>query len=420
MAQRRRDTTATTHPPVLCGARSAAVSPVTRTPLPQEPPKTLKIAANLSFLRPSVGGSYIYTTSILRELSRRQEIELMLFGIDRTPDGIDPDRVELVEVPWRRAFSHFGHQPARTWSELAGSRFSTRLGSADVIWSPGNTLAAVGGRRRPVQVVTVHDLIHTTEYNPLGRFGTARRSAALRSAVKRSDRVVVPSEFTRAAVEAAFGLQAQQVVATGEGVDLDTLVPCTADVPDRFIICPSTNHSHKNHEFLFRALVSAGFNSSDKNLLLTGNRYGDPSALSRLAASSGIQPGRVTDLGLLEKHGEVLDLISRSHGVTLPSLHEGWGLPALEALALGRPVIAHAVGGVPEFAGPGLRDPGFNSLEDWSSHLETLLHDDEAWRADARSDAVRIREAFTWQRSASRLVDAFQSALDDGSRRWLG
>jgi len=201
------------------------------------------------------------------------------------------------------------------------------------------------------------------------------------------------------------------VVAAGEGVDVSARLDAPYEVPDDFLICPSTNHSHKNHALLFSALARAGLNDSDTHLVLTGCRYDDAKPLTDLAVECGLARTRVLDLEFVAEHGHVLDLISRSRAVVLPSLHEGWGLPALEGLAMGIPTVAHRLGGVPEFAGPGLKSPEFNSIDSWEAVLAAALNGDRVWFDAASRDSKRIQDQFTWARVAERITGAMADHL---------
>ncbi len=139
---------------------------------------------------------------------------------------------------------------------------------------------------------------------------------------------------------------------------------------------------------------------------MTGFRYRGEGHLLEIARRSGLRPDRVVDLGHVAGHGVVLDLMAKARAVVLPSSFEGWGLPALEALALGRPTLAHTVGGVPEFAGPGLVAPEFGSVDSWAHHLRTVLDDPGPLTRAAAADAERILATFTWDAVAERVIAA--------------
>ncbi len=365
----------------------------------------LRLAVNLSYLRPAVGGSYVYTLAILRSLGRRPDVELVLFGNRTTPPGLDQVPATTLAVPGHGLVAPAGHQIARLWVETIGSRLVDDLRSVDAIWSPGNTAVSLG-RRGPKQLITIHDLIHTTEHNPLGGLDTRRRTAALGRAVSRAHRLLVPSRFVADQVASVHGVDPSRIVVTGEGVDLSDRRPSGLDVPADYLICPSTDHRHKQHLLLFEALVAADLNDRDTSLVLTGFRYRGDRHLTEMATRAGLRPDRVVDLGHVDDHGAVLDLMAKARAVVLPSSFEGWGLPALEALALGRPTLAHAVGGVPEFAGPGLVTPDFGSIDSWAHHLRSVLDDPGPSTRAAEADADRILSTFTWDAVADRVLEA--------------
>jgi glycosyltransferase involved in cell wall biosynthesis len=95
-----------------------------------------------------------------------------------------------------------------------------------------------------------------------------------------------------------------------------------------------------------------------------------------------------------------------------PSRYEGFGLPVLEAMARGRPVIAAAAAALPEVVGTGgqLLDP--DDQDQWASSMSDLLTDPSsatAWGAAARARAAN----FSWAATAARLLSAYRQALAD-------
>jgi glycosyltransferase involved in cell wall biosynthesis len=120
------------------------------------------------------------------------------------------------------------------------------------------------------------------------------------------------------------------------------------------------------------------------------------------------RPQAVTLVGSLTD-SELVDLYNGALFVAIPSLYEGFGLPAIEALATGTPVLASYAGALPEFVGEGglLVDP-----LDVAAIAEGIwrLATDHTLRADLSANALLQAKKFTWSRSASELASILEEA----------
>lgn len=364
------------------------------------------LIANVSFLRPEVGGSAIYTVELLRRLAHRTG-SVALYGPSAataaTLAGLD--HLAVLTPPMASRAARYSHQLGRLIAEVIEARRTTALRDAAVIWSPGNSAVVMPRGWAGRQVVTVHDLIHRSEVNPLSAQQTRQREALIRLSMRVGDHFAVPSSVVAHELITHYTIDERRITVTGEGVDLNNRRSYDGSLPEAFLFCPATDHPHKNHELLFRAAVNAGLNDSETHLVMSGVRYGQD--LRDRAHRAGLRPERVIDLGLLPHHGLILDLMARSRGVVLPSKYEGWGLPIFESLALGVPTIAHAVGGAVDSRRPGLMIPRFNDPIEWANAIRRLLDGDSQWERDARDDAVHVQKHYSWDAVADRLTATF-------------
>ena len=104
--------------------------------------------------------------------------------------------------------------------------------------------------------------------------------------------------------------------------------------------------------------------------------------------------------------------------LVFPSLYEGFGLPPLEAMAAGTPVIAMPISSLPEVAGDGALYPGGLASKDLARAMESVACDEDL-RDELRERGLRRVERFRWENTARATVDAYRSAILNPSERSL-
>ncbi|UCD39335.1 MAG: glycosyltransferase family 4 protein [Fidelibacterota bacterium] len=123
---------------------------------------------------------------------------------------------------------------------------------------------------------------------------------------------------------------------------------------------------------------------------------------------------RVLRKGLTQK--ELAPWYRGALGFIFPSIHETFGLPVLEAMACGCPVITSNVTAIPELTGNAAILVNPRSVEEIVAALQRLL-DDPVLRRDLSEKGVAQARQFTWEKSARQHLDIFESVLEPGSRK---
>jgi glycosyltransferase involved in cell wall biosynthesis len=252
-----------------------------------------------------------------------------------------------------------------------------RASGADVLHHP---LPAISARARMPQVVTVHDLAFLRVPDCFNhRFRTVaaiRHRAAARAAAA----VIVPSEATKADVRSRWAVPDERIVVAPHGPG--QVIPSDRGEPRHFLYV-GDDEPRKNLARLREAHALAGTGLP----LVVAGRAGEPVDRERLA-----------------------DLHRHAAALVIPSLYEGFGLPALEALHAGTPVLAGRTAGLTEVCGDAARYCDPRDADDIARGLRELAMVGPL-REELRRRGLRRAEAFSWRRCAEAHLAAYTLAL---------
>lgn len=280
----------------------------------------------------------------------------------------------------------------------------------DLYHAPAFGLPA-GGAPSTALVLTVHDLIadvlpDTVPLRARAAFRRIYRSATV------ADRVIAVSETTRRDLLARYPVPADRVVVIGNGVSASFAARSAAVEgrrSDPFLLYVGGLDPSKNVSFLLEVLTEVRRQVPAMRLALAGETGARRDALVARARSSGLAPA-VDLLGYLDDTG-LAGAYRDATAFLFPSLYEGFGLPPLEAMAAGCPVIASTGGALPEVLGDGawIAPPG--DVAAWAQ-AAVILHRDVG-RRRAQVEAGRTRAAhFTWERVGRETWEVYRSLLE--------
>jgi glycosyltransferase involved in cell wall biosynthesis len=264
-----------------------------------------------------------------------------------------------------------------------------------------NTLPEGVLRCRVPQVTVVHDLIPLTfprDY-PRQQFYFRRLVPAM---LRESRAVIAVSEATRREVIVAYGLSPERVRAIPNGYDPAEFAPVgpatdAGGVP--YVLCVGNLLPHKNLPRLIEAVARVARHSPVRLVIAGSGTPGRLAGLRRLAERSG------TRLELMPYVAqEALPALYRGASlVAMPSVAEGFGLPALEAMACGTPVVASKAAAIPEVVGDAglLVDP-----EDTGAISDAILRllTQDSLRKELIERGLARAAGFSWERTAGRVL----------------
>jgi glycosyltransferase involved in cell wall biosynthesis len=274
--------------------------------------------------------------------------------------------------------------------------------SIDVFHAPASELPA----RSPVPVVaTLHDVV------PLvveGYEWERRRWARLASRFRAAAVVVAVSRFSADEGIRVLGLDPARVRVAHHASGPEFVVDPTVE-PGNFLLFVSEYDPRKRPELAVRVLDRLLDAGVDTRLLFAGRvtEHFRPVWERTLAASA--HPDRVESLGFVPQE-RLLELVQTARAVLVTSSYEGFGLPALEAMACGTPVVAFATSATAEVVADGGLLVPEGDLDRFVHRTATLFSDRGAWEA-ARAQAVARAADFSWEASAAEHLLAYRQAL---------
>jgi glycosyltransferase involved in cell wall biosynthesis len=366
--------------------------------------RPLRVGFDGRALTSPAAGVRRYARSLLEALASLEEpLQLVVLGGD--PAAPVPPGTARAGEPW--------HPPTNAGWMLVGLPRAARRARVDVLHAPAYTAPFWSGIP---MVLTIHDVSYARhpEWFPYRR--DALRRAFYRRSALSADVVVTDSQFSASEIRAAYGIDGSRLVVIPLGVAASFLAappagrPLPAGVTTPFVLHVGDLHERRNLPMAVAAVLDARSRVpelSSLSLVLAGVDRGVGDRVRDLAAAAGAA-NAVAVLGPVEEDA-LRTLYDRAQALVYPSLYEGFGLPILEAMACGTPVLASRAASMPEVVGDAgvLLDP--HRSADWTAALAALASD-SARREDLRARGRARATQFTWERTARRMLEVYRGA----------
>jgi glycosyltransferase involved in cell wall biosynthesis len=376
-----------------------------------------------AFSSPAAGVRRYVSGLVPALLALGEPIEIVALGGPR--DGL-PVGMGHIDEPWHPP-TNFG------WSVVGLPKAAAKAG-VDVIHAPAYT--APLWSRIPT-VLTIHDVSYERhpEWYPYHR--DVLRRAFYRRSARAASHLLTDSRFSAGEIAAAYGIGRDRITVaplgvsavfapsaplevrlkpdTTEGLKPDTTNALASQLPAGvtrpFLLHVGDLHERRNLATVVHALLQTQTAPGMPllTLVLAGIDRGVGDSLSALAKTG--KPDAVVSLGTVSDD-QLLALYRAASALVYPSRYEGFGLPVLEAMACGTPVIASRAASIPEVLGDAgtLLDP--DDVAGWAAAIEMVVRDDGLRERMRKAGLARAGE-FTWARTARLTLNVYRQVAPE-------
>lgn len=270
-------------------------------------------------------------------------------------------------------------------------------------------------------VITVHDLtlLHfrnirqSTFSKPVYLVKDRVMRTVLRQGVKKARAVFVPTEFVKEDIATSYKIRRNKIVVTHQAADLAykrARVDLEAlGINKQFLLYVGNAYPHKNLERLilaFGELVTKYL--LDYQLVIAGKKDDFHAALEEEVQRSGLQD-RVVFTGFVED-AQLAGLYKAATAYVFPSLSEGFGLPGLEAMSYGLPVISSNATCLPEVLGDAAKYFNPRSTASIAKVISAVVSDKDLQAKMAKKGLAQVKK-YNWKKTAKQTLDTYEKVL---------
>ena len=379
----------------------------------------MRIAIDIRTVTPVRSGVGNYVLNLLEALRRvAPQHQYFLIGLQNNLDTLGWSDEE--EQTYRTAISHESHPLGDMWEHCWLPRVLER-NRVDVLHGPATLIPLREGAY--ASVVTVHDLVAFLFPETIPRKYAVYMRWLLTRVVKRADRIISVSYNTKEDLVRILGVDPEKITVVHEAAqpqfrpikDENKLeqVRRRYGIPGPFIYHVGNIEPRKNLVRLVKAFMLARQRlHSPVRLVITGQKGWLTGKLFR--SLGGLELGDHVIFTGYVPHQELPLLMNAARAFVFPSLYEGFGLPVLEAMSCGTPVVTSNISSLPEIVGRAavLVDP--NDLDSIAEGMVRVL-EDEGLRWKLSAEGLVQARRFSWDKAAQETLRVFlQAYLEKG------
>ncbi|ARU86609.1 glycosyltransferase family 1 protein [Pseudomonas sp. M30-35] len=375
-----------------------------------------RIALNASILRAPRTGIGQYLAELANALAKQDDLQLQFFnGLNwnqQLPDTAMPGYSRLSALIKRWVPAAY---PLRRALEQQRFTQGLRKQPAGLYHDPSLCPFEFDGP----MVMTLHDLahVHHPETQPADRIAEIDRHAA--KAVQRATRVMVDSEYIAAEAAHYYGFAKDKFVVAPLGCaerfqprepeDLREPLQQFGLVPGQYLLCVGTLEPRKNLQLALNAHQRLSESLRRQYpLVIVGMAGWLPESYSQ-QLQQALAAGFARVLGY-QPDALLAQIVSGARLLIFPSLYEGFGLPVLEAMSSGVPVVLSRRASLPEVAGGAGSYIDVDDDMGCAQVITQLLEDQQLWQAKRAAGLTRAQQ-FSWQRCAAVTADVYRQVM---------
>jgi glycosyltransferase involved in cell wall biosynthesis len=370
----------------------------------------MKIAIDLRpLMAGKVSGVEIYITSMLKELLELDQKNQYILWYNAFK------KVDISGFP--RQLSNVTLKRTRIPNKLLNLSLSLlrwpkvdRLiaKGVDVLWVPDPRPAPVSKRCK--KIITFHDLsFEDFRYSFNFKTRLWHRLLRPRKEAREADRIVAVSKFTRNQLVEEYGLSKQKISVIYESVDKRmkplampmafNLLKRKYNLPKEYFLCLSTIEPRKNIRGTVESFIKwLNETKADVSLVIAGQAH------DRIFAKSSLRNHpKILKIGFIDEENKAL-LYEHALAFLYPSFYEGFGLPILEAMRCGTPVITSDATSMPEVAGNAALLVNPNSSKELKNAMHSVYRDHKLRKELIEKGRRRVNQ-FSWKKAARQLLD---------------
>ena len=352
----------------------------------------MRIAVDGRPLRHPFSGIGVYTREILTRIAADHELFIYL---DRWPEKPIEISATICAGPSRRLHGML--------TANAGFAHWARRDRVDVFFSPRHHLPLALGNTPAV--VTIHDMVWRVAPETMKPLNRLLDATLMPHALHRADKIIAVSRDTADRIGKYCGRRDVATIHHGPR-DVANAVPFKHPRP--YFVFVGTKEPRKNLRGTVAGFRRAAATGIDHDLVLVGpTGWGDAGLRAAMAGDSIDQ--RIVDLGPISDE-RLAGVYQSCTALVLASFYEGFGMPLVEAMHHGKPVIAAAAGAMAEVAGDAaiLVDPG--NCASIARAFVRLARDEDA-RRRLSGNARRRSRSFSWDRAAQTTIEVLGEAV---------
>jgi glycosyltransferase involved in cell wall biosynthesis len=281
--------------------------------------------------------------------------------------------------------------------------------NVDIIHYPFSTIPPSDFKLTTPIILSIMDVQHEFLPELFTKSQLANRRASFGPSAKRADYCISISDYTTQSVVKFFGMDVGKITTVPLAGDVSTSPKVPSGLPSEYMYLPAGNWAHKNHRRLFEALAQLKTEGFTGKVVLTGLRSADKIDLPALAAELGVAD-LVVDKGQVS-FDEVAGIYSKAKMLVYPTLFEGFGIPALEAMSVGLPVACSSTTSLPEIVGDAAETFNPESVDEIAAAIQKVWSDD-TYRATLIKQGHVQAAKFSWKQTAKQTYQVYKDVYE--------